>query len=56
MFPPAEVGHPVIPRASHRRVLAGFQAALDLLNQGIEANLERIQLILSNVTACQDRV
>ena len=56
MFPPAEAGHPMVPGASRRRVLAGFQAALGLLSQGIDANLQRIQLILSNVTACQDSV
>ena len=43
-------GNPIIHGASHSRALAGFKSALDLQYQSIGTNLERIQLILSNLT------
>lgn len=46
----------VIHRSSHGRVFAGFKAALDLPYQRIGAKLERILLILSSLSACQNRV
>lgn len=43
-------GNPIIHGASHSRALAGFKSALDLYYQSIGTNLERIQLILRNLT------